>query len=181
MRNLTKVILLAQKELIENPYDLIHDIRHSYHVYINCLEICEKEKLSLNLEVLEVCSWWHDLDREKDVSEKLIRILKQNNFNNKFINKCEEVINSHPFGSKQESLEAKVFFDADKLEYVNPLRFKQLLQAVKDEYISQRRIKQYKKEWYQKTGKVEKMLHFPFTRKKFTSLYKKAEKVIDKI
>lgn len=183
MRNLTKVILLAQNELIKNPSDLVHDIRHHYQVYLNCMEVVEKEKLHLDFNVLEICSWWHDVGRERGgvVSKKLLRALKQNGFDKEFINKCEEVINNHSFGKKQKSLESKVFFDADKLEYVNPLRFQQLIRAVEDGYISKEKAKRYKSEWFKRTKQVGKMLHFSFTKKKFFSLYKKAEKIICRI
>ncbi|NMC35709.1 hypothetical protein GYA49_01550 [Candidatus Beckwithbacteria bacterium] len=174
--NITRAILDAQQELIHNPFDIVHDVIHHFQVCQNCLFIIEAEKLSVELPVVIISAWWHDIDRDLETKIAIIKSLEKNHFSNSFIKKCLKVIKSHSFGKKQISLEAKVLFDADKLEYVNPLRTRRLIQAINDGVENIDKGIFYKKGWFEKTPQVKDMLHFSYSKSLFDKLFEKTKK-----
>ena len=148
MRNITYIVLEAQKQLILNPIDLAHDITHHYRVYEQSLKINLKEKLNADQDLLIVCSWYHDLGGRRGEDTDLLRDLLSKHTNDvNFISKVIKIIREHSFGETQSNLESKILFDADKLEYVNSYRLLLFLRAYQDGFISEKKYKQYKKEW----------------------------------
>ena len=179
--NITQVILDAQQELIHNPFDIVHDVIHHFQVYQNCLIIAEAEKLCIELPIVIISAWWHDVDRDSETKISIVKSLEKNHFPNSFIKKCLKVIESHSFGKKQVSLEAKVLFDADKLEYVNPLRTRRLIQAINDGVENFNKGIFYKKRWFEKTPQVKDMLYFSYSKSLFDKLFEKTKKEFEQL
>ncbi len=179
MKNITSIILEAQKQLILNPIDLAHDIAHHYRVHEESLKINIKEKLNADEDLLSVCAWYHDLGGRRGENVNLIKtLIGKHTDDSSFVDKVIEIIHEHSFGEDQSSLESKMLFDADKLEYVNPLRLSSFLRAYKDGFLSEEKYKQYKKEWAQRVGKVKNMLHFDYSKEKFLKFLPQAEKIM---
>ena len=177
--NLTSIILTAQKELIEKPFDLAHDISHHYRVYEYCLKIIRAEDLNVNYDVLTICSWWHDLeDRKGEKVLKLTTTLKRYECKKDFIKKIIKVIREHSFCKKPTTLEGKILFDADKLEYVNPFRLAWFKQAVKDGFIKKRKYFEYLRQWQERIKKLGKLLNFSYSQKKFIEMLPEAKKIM---
>jgi len=175
--NLTKLIIDAQIYLTLHPYDLAHDIGHHYRVWEWCQKIVSAEKLSLNWEALSIATWWHDAEERKG---KIVKRVKQSlskyKLKPEFINKVISIIKEHSFGKKQTSHEAKVLFDADKLEYVSLQRLSWFIQATKDGYIKNEVARQYYHEWCERTPKIPSLLHFQFSKNEFKKYYQEAKK-----
>ena|SRR3989344_8006209 len=179
MKNIVSIILEAQRQLVLKPIDLAHDITHHYRVYEQSLKINDKEKLNADEDLLAVSAWYHDLGGRRGKNTTLIKsLISKHTADNSFINKVVAIIHEHSFGENQLSLESKILFDADKLEYVNPFRLLWFLKAYRDGFLSEKKYKQYKKEWEERVGGVGKMLHFELSRKQFFLLLPKAEKIM---
>lgn len=179
MKNIVSMILEAQKQLVLKPIDLAHDITHHYRVYEWSLKIKNSEKLNANADLLTVCAWYHDLGGRKGENAALIKsLISKHTDDNSFIDKVIEIVQEHSFGKNQSSLESKILFDADKLEYVNPYRLLWFLRVYKDGFISEEKYKQYKKEWVERIGKVKKMLHFKYSQEKFLKFLPQAERIM---
>lgn len=154
--NLTSIIIDAQKELIAHPYDLAHDLTHHYRVCQWVLEIAENEKLDVDKNLVIISAWLHDLAGRRGQNQKIIfNLLKKNGCSTNFINKVIIVIREHSFGKKQTTLESKLLYDADKLEYVDPFRLRWFIQAAKDGLIDKEKYLSYKKEWRERIEKVK--------------------------
>lgn len=107
-----------------------HDWEHTLRVYNLALRIGKKEKA--NLKILKLAAILHDIGRDwEDKSEGKIchaekgaelarKILEKYKLNNKEIEKISHCIESHRFRGKKkpQSKEAKVLFDADKLDSI---------------------------------------------------------------
>ena len=180
MKNIVSIILEAQKQLVLKPIDLAHDITHHYRVYERSLKINNNEKLNADENLLVVCAWYHDLGGRRGENIDLLRGLLSKHTNDvNFINKVIEIICEHSYGGIQTSLESKILFDADKMEYVNPLRLSWFLRAHKDGLLNEKKYKQYKKEWNKRIINISKMLHFPSSQKEFSILLPAAEKIME--
>ncbi|MDP2860552.1 MAG: hypothetical protein Q8N98_02450 [bacterium] len=175
--NVTDLILEAQRHLVERPYDLVHDITHHARVWGWCLKIVEAEKLKVNWPVLQVAAWWHDAEgRTGELVEAVKKSLAKHMADKDFTDKVIDLIEEHTFGKTQTSLEAKVLFDADKLEYVTPERFAWFFQALNDGYLNESAYRKYNSDWHSRIKLVPKLLNFSFTKKEFLKMYKKAIK-----
>ncbi len=105
-----------------------HDWEHTNRVLNMALHIGKKEKA--NLEILELAALLHDIGRPEEHkskgkldhaeigAQKAEKILKRHGVDLKKIEKIVHCIRCHRFRGKNipKSLEAKVFFDADKLD-----------------------------------------------------------------
>jgi HD superfamily phosphohydrolase YqeK len=171
----TKTIIeLAVKELRTNPYDELHGEKHHKLVWENCRKILKEEKLKVDKDVLKISSMWHDVQRsQKDEFKLLKKTLKNLKVDKNIIGKILAVVESHSYGKKQISLEAKVLFDADKLEYVNFQRVLVLLEEYNKGKITQDRFDYYVKIWRDRINMVKNQLHFKFSKKVFESRLKK--------
>jgi uncharacterized protein len=110
-----------------------HDWTHVERVYDLCLYIGEKEKA--NLEVLKLAALLHDTGRKEEMnspdnldhaqisSDIASDILKKYDVDKKTKEHVLNCIESHRFrkNKKPETLEAKILFDADKLDCIGAI------------------------------------------------------------
>ena len=120
-------------ELIENYMlacmeDSAHDKEHIYRVLYNALEIAKTEA-DVNYDVLIAACLLHDIGRKEQFAdptlchaavgaEKAFRFLRENGFDEAFAQQVHHCILTHRFrkATPPETLEAKILFDADKLD-----------------------------------------------------------------
>jgi len=107
-----------------------HDFHHTERVYNLCMHIGKKE--DANLEILELAALLHDIGREEEMKTKgkichaeygskiAQKILEKRNFDKEEIDKIIHCIQCHRFRKNKvpESKEAKILFDADKLDSI---------------------------------------------------------------
>lgn len=181
MKNITSIILEAQKQLVFKPIDLAHDVTHHYRVYEWSMKINSNEKLRADEDFLAVSAWYHDLGGRRGENTALIKtLISKYTDDNSFIDKVINIIQEHSFGKSQSSLESKILFDSDKLEYVNPFRLLWFLKAYKEHLISEEKYRQYKREWTERIGEVKNMLHFNYSQNKFLQFLPQAQKIMGK-
>jgi len=110
-----------------------HDFHHTERVYNLCMHIGKKE--NANLEILGIAALLHDIGREEETKTKgeichaehgskiARKILEKKNFNKDDIDKIIHCILCHRFRKNRvpESKEAKVLFDADKLDSIGAI------------------------------------------------------------
>jgi uncharacterized protein len=109
-----------------------HDLSHFLRVRKIALEIAESE--NADKKIVEAMALLHDLvrfedEREKESVEKTLeeakKILENLNYEEKNINIILDGITSHSLHSKTQqepsSLEAKILFDADKIDSVGEI------------------------------------------------------------
>lgn len=108
--------------------DSAHGKDHIYRVLFNALEIAKTEK-DIDYDVLICACLLHDIGRKEQFEnpalchaevggEKAYRFLTENDFNTVFAEHVKKCIITHRFrkNNPPESIEAKILFDADKLE-----------------------------------------------------------------
>ena len=106
----------------------VHDSEHIYRVLYNALDIAKTED-NVDLEILITACLLHDIARVDELankeidhaiygSEKAYTWLTQNGFDEKFSRKVRECIKTHRYRGNNipESIEAKILFDADKID-----------------------------------------------------------------
>ncbi len=107
-----------------------HDWDHTERVYNLCMHIGKKE--DADMEILSLAAVLHDIGREcedrsngkvchaEEGAEMAGKLLKKHGFDDGKIMKIAHCIRSHRFRGKNvpESKEAKVLFDADKLDAI---------------------------------------------------------------
>jgi len=108
--------------------DSAHDTEHVYRVLNYALDIAKHDD-GVNTELLTVACLLHDIGREEQFAdpsvdhavygaEKAHKWLIENGYTNEFADSVKSCIRSHRFRSDNppQSLEAKILFDADKLD-----------------------------------------------------------------
>ena len=119
---------LIENYMISCAEDSAHDKEHIYRVLYNALTIAKTEK-NIDYDILISACLLHDIarkDQAKDLSichaalggEKAHNFLIKNGFSHDFAEKVKHCIQTHRFRKNNlpESLEAKILFDADKLD-----------------------------------------------------------------
>ena len=122
-----------QYHLLENfmlscMEDAAHDKEHIYRVLFNALQIAEGEN-QVDYDVLIAACLLHDVGRKEQFAdpslchamvgaEKAYAFLLQQGFGEKFAQKVRHCIQTHRFrkAMQPETIEAKILFDADKLD-----------------------------------------------------------------
>lgn len=129
MKNSIKKIKAEAKKFFSSSKGC-HDFEHTLRVYNLALQIGKKEKA--DLEILKLAALLHDIGRKKEdltagkichaiLGAKLAeKILKKYNYDKNLIPKILHCIESHRFrgSNKPQSKEAKILFDADKLDSI---------------------------------------------------------------
>lgn len=113
--------------------DSAHDKEHIYRVLNNALVIAEAEQ-AVDYDVLLCACLLHDIGRPDQLedptlchaavgSEKACRFLLEKGYSEDFAGKVRDCIRTHRFrkNDQPESLEAKILFDADKLDVVGAI------------------------------------------------------------
>lgn len=113
--------------------DSAHDREHIYRVLYNALQIAQSER-AVDYDVLITACLLHDVGRREQFqdpslchaqvgSEKAYRFLLEQGFEADFAEKVRHCIVTHRFrkARQPESLEAKILFDADKLDVTGAL------------------------------------------------------------
>lgn len=108
--------------------DAAHDKEHIYRVLYNALEIAEEEQ-DVNYDVLIAACLLHDIGRKEQFenpalchaivgSEKAYQFLLDHGFEMFYAEQVKQCIETHRYrkNSHPHSLEAKILFDADKLD-----------------------------------------------------------------
>lgn len=113
--------------------DSAHDKEHIYRVLYSALEIAETE-VSVDYDVLIAACLLHDIGRKEQFEDpslchavvggdKACRFLTASGFGEAFAQRVRHCIQTHRFrkAMQPESIEAKILFDADKLDATGAL------------------------------------------------------------
>ncbi len=124
---------LIEEYMLDCMEDSAHDKEHIYRVLYNGLAIAEAEK-QIDYDVLITACLLHDIGRKEQFAdpsichamaggEKAFRFLTAHGFDEDFSQKVRRCIQTHRFRKSMppESLEAKILFDADKLDVTGAL------------------------------------------------------------
>ncbi|MDO9399142.1 MAG: HD domain-containing protein [bacterium] len=129
-----KIKDIAEKE-ISNTSDVAHDMSHVMRVYNLALNIAKQES-NVDIDVLQAAILLHDIGGHKEMSDpsgktdhaiesaKMAEpILKKLDFTSKQIKHIQDCIISHRYKTenKPETIEAKILFDADKLDSIGAI------------------------------------------------------------
>ena len=119
--------------MLECMKDSAHDKEHVYRVLYSALDIAEHEK-DVDYDVLISACLLHDIAREEQNknpslchaevgAEKAYKFLTENGFDISFAEKVKHCISSHRFRKNNvpQSTEAKILFDADKIDVTGTL------------------------------------------------------------
>lgn len=119
---------LFEEYMISCMEDSAHDKEHIYRVLYNALRIANKEK-NVDYDVLICACLLHDIGRKEQFanpelchavvgSEKAYSFLVSNGYESEYAEKVKHCIRTHRYRKNNlpESLEAKILFDADKLD-----------------------------------------------------------------
>ncbi len=113
--------------------DSPHDKEHIYRVLYTALEIA-KEETNVDYDVLITACLLHDIGRKEQYEDssvchaqvggqKAFRFLQEHGFDNDFSEKVKQCIETHRFRNNNppHSIEAKILFDADKIDATGAL------------------------------------------------------------
>lgn len=119
---------LLEDYMLSSMEDSAHDKEHIYRVLYNALEIAKAEA-AVDYDVLIAACLLHDIGRKEQFAdpalchavvgaEKAEKFLAEQGFGAEFAEKVAHCIRTHRFrkAMQPESVEAKILFDADKLD-----------------------------------------------------------------
>lgn len=134
VKNFQKIKEIVEREIRNTP-DTAHDMGHVMRVHSLALKIAKQEK-NVDMDVLQVAILLHDIGGHKEISDPSGKtdhaiesarmaepILKNLCFTEKQIKHIQDCIVSHRYKteSKPQTIEAKILFDADKLDAVGAI------------------------------------------------------------
>lgn len=109
--------------------DSAHDIEHVYRVLKYAIDIARHEGQNVNIELLSIACLLHDIGRAEQYADpsidhavfgadKAYNWLVSNGFTQNIASEVKNCISTHRFRSDSPpcSIEAKILFDADKLD-----------------------------------------------------------------
>ena len=67
-----RIIKKAREYLIKTPYDLYHKLLHHQAVFENCKLIASEENLNVDIDILEIACFWHDVFKGYDNEDELL-------------------------------------------------------------------------------------------------------------
>ncbi|MEN8907412.1 MAG: HD domain-containing protein [Clostridiales bacterium] len=123
-----KILVIVENKLTCSA----HNLDHIFRVYNLCLLIAKNEK-DVDLEVLIPAALLHDIARDEESKDKkgeidhailgsknAEKILRDLEYDEKKIESIKNCIKTHRFrtGSEPLTIEAKILFDADKLDSI---------------------------------------------------------------
>jgi len=124
---------LIKQYMLKNVDKAAHDELHIYRVLNNALLIAKKYK-NLNKDVLITSCLLHDIARPLEFNDRNIdhsieggkmayHFLIENGYDEIFSEHVKQCIITHRFRSNNppKSIEAKILFDADKLDVIGPI------------------------------------------------------------
>lgn len=124
---------LLENYMLSCMEDSAHDKEHIYRVLYHAMTIAKTEE-NVNYDVLIAACLLHDIGRREQYEnpelchamvggEKAYRFLKENGFDESFALYVRQCIQSHRYrrNNPPKSLEAKILFDADKLDAVGAM------------------------------------------------------------
>ncbi len=168
-----ELIQRAQKELVSNPQDFMHEISHHCRVVMLMKELLIAEKLqdSVDLDLLEVICWWHDVKvrnieypEDQRVVQTTARYLASL-LPEGLRDKAYDSMTNHEFGSAPNYIEGKVLQDVDKLEILSEARVDLVVDNIKAKVADRGKILQtlqsIKTEWL---PKMPERYHFNFSK-----------------
>ncbi|HYD35743.1 MAG TPA: HD domain-containing protein [Vitreimonas sp.] len=159
------VINTAKTKLLEKPFDIAHDIFHHYKVWENILIIMLQEGLNLDVDKLEIACWWHDYERGSTEHKILTSTMVGAGYPEDYIEAVKQLINTHSFHDQHsDDDEAKVLFDADKLEYVNMGRLMWMGEGILKGDLDTNQGRKYGHALNERIYQVVQLLHYPTTR-----------------
>lgn len=166
------VLQEARARLKDDPFDAGHDYVHHALVIQNCISITRQEGIKLSPDsegALRIAALWHDYKRgnEEENDRILTDTMLVAGFGDNFIHRVLSIKNSHSYGNTQKSIEAKILFDADKLEYVSAIRYKHISAAIRKGEMSLETLAKYKMSFRERIGQIREQLHFETSRKLF--------------
>lgn len=119
---------LLENFMLRCMEDTAHDKEHIYRVLYNALEIARTEN-NVNYDVLIAACLLHDIGRKEQFedpalchamvgSEKAYRFLLAHGFEADYAEQVKQCIQTHRYrkNNPPQSIEAKILFDADKLD-----------------------------------------------------------------
>lgn len=160
------------KILVDELSNSSHDIDHVMRVYKTCLELAKHEH-GVDQDVLIPAALLHDIAKVKEMEDKSGKIdhsklgadmaediLIELNFDKDRIEKIKQCIYTHRFrsGEEPESIEAKILFDADKLDVLGAIGIARLYMIAgkyKQKIYSDVIINEYIKENIIKNGRIK--------------------------
>ena len=124
---------LIKNYMLQCMSDSAHDKEHVYRVLNVALEIAEQEK-NVDFDIVIAACLLHDIGRKEQYdnpslchakvgAEKAYEFLTANGFTPEFASAVRDAVNSHRFrgDNPPETIEAKILFDADKIDATGTL------------------------------------------------------------
>lgn len=114
----------AKERIDKHPQDPARDIAHHERVWENCRMIVEKENISVEMDLLKVACFWHDVslkggwerDNVNITSEYLKDKLPSKGFTIQETENIVSTVKHHEFLDTPETVECMILQDADKLD-----------------------------------------------------------------
>lgn len=176
-----KIVEKAKDYLRHNPIDATHGLRHHKAVVENCLKIIAEEHVVVDKDSLVIAAWWHDIESQEGKTELLRKEMVSQGFNKRTVEFTCAIIRSHTYGGKQKTNEAKILFDADKMEYFNPKRIRVALKDAKRGVLPVSALKKHYQSWLERHQYILNSFHFYYSKNIALSNLKATSSAIEKI
>lgn len=174
MPDSSPLILEAKKLLRKNPRDGAHDLKHHQDVWKLCQEIVAHEELDLDVELLKVATFWHDVivsspkqhskNNVIETADHLQRLMSDYGFESDQIVETTDAVRTHEFRDLPRSKLGRVLQDADKLDVLSEDRWQRTIQSYEDGEMSEEQLRSYMQTALKWAPILSATFHFQYSR-----------------
>ncbi|HPA25747.1 MAG TPA: HD domain-containing protein [bacterium] len=133
-KKIIKKSITEAKKIMRQIDDPAHDYEHARSVFLDALKILKRSELKVDMNIIALSAWWHDVGRlyknvghEKISAKMAYDNLVELSFDKKNCLLVYNAIVNHKWSMKPKTIEGKIIYDADKLNFISIQRWKKCL------------------------------------------------------
>ncbi|MFH1970978.1 MAG: HD domain-containing protein [Patescibacteria group bacterium] len=174
--------------------DGAHNVEHVVRVYDFSRELA-KNYPEVDLNVLKVAAYWHDVGRKYESKEtddhniksgeQVEKYLLEKKASKDFISKVKEAVVNHGFKYVSKSIEGKIIHDADKLAFFSdhaiPDSYESMKEGYETETFNREKVVIWLKDILNHKDYFYKGLLLKESKEYYKSIEKNLEKILEKV
>lgn len=159
-----EIIDKAKEYLKKSPIDAAHGLEHHEAVAENCIKIINGEHLNVNITVVMIAAWWHDVESQQGATDLLQKEIVTAGFDPETVKSISATVSSHTYGKHQGTIEERVLFDADKMEYFNPDRIRSAVEDARKGLLPIPILAKHYQAWLERYQDILQSFNFEYSR-----------------
>lgn len=174
MENKIELAVSEARKYLEHPRDATHDLNHHEAVWENCKSIVKNENLKVDLGLIKIAAFWHDVVLEKESETSSDNVVENVNYLEKFLPEIGfdvkeikiilDAVLHHEFRDIPVNVEGMVLQDADKLDVLSKDRWGRTIESFENGKMSEEKYTSYLRTGLKWFNILESTFHYKYSK-----------------